>query len=103
MQKYTGTINVSHFSVLDANGRIPTGVMKGNDVSMGLYDECVDVEHLLDDDNVIKGKYCYSGLVIPLSILDNITKAMPEYKNYVSKKGLRVYYAVLTKISKYYL
>lgn len=74
--------------MLDANGRIPTGLMKGNNIDMGLYDECVALEHKLELYNehvhTIKGKYCLSGLIIPLNLNTTISDGFFKRKNYVS-------------------
>lgn len=48
--------------------------MKGNVEDLGFYDECVDISHEIEDDT-IKGRYCYSGLILPLP---NISVTQPD-------------------------
>lgn len=51
--------------MLDAFGRIPHSIAQGNNVDLGSFDECVDIyEHM--DSGLIRGRYCYGGLAIPL-------------------------------------
>lgn len=52
-------------AVLDAFGRTPKSITQGNNVDLGSFDQCVDIlEHL--DSGLIRGRYCYGGLAIPL-------------------------------------
>lgn len=67
------------FLVVDAMGSIPRGIMKGNTEDLGFYDECVDIMHEIEDDT-IKGRYCYAGLVLPL----------PNISLIVSQKRMQV-------------
>lgn len=43
-------------------------MFSGNLVDLGLYDQCIAIEHELDSENYIKGRYCYSGLVVPFAL-----------------------------------
>lgn len=79
MHKYQRHDN---FSVLDSTGRIPVGLMKGNMIDLGVYDECVNINHKLENDT-IKGRYCYSGVSVPISISSGLnmkTSYTSEYK-----------------------
>ncbi|XP_031348014.1 nose resistant to fluoxetine protein 6-like isoform X1 [Photinus pyralis] len=53
----------------DAAGKLPAGVLSGNFVSMGFFDECMAVEELRMDNASISGKYCLGllGLDLPKS------------------------------------
>lgn len=51
--------------MVDAFGSIPKGIMKGNREDLGFYDECVDINQEIEEDT-IKGRYCYAGLIFPL-------------------------------------
>lgn len=53
------------FLVLDAYGRIPKGLTQKNSVDLGLFHQCINILENLNSIS-IRGKYCYSGLVIPL-------------------------------------
>lgn len=55
--------------MLDASGRIPRSISQGNRRDEGTYDQCVNIYKKLDV-GVVKGKYCYAGLAIPLSLLN---------------------------------
>lgn len=56
--------------MLDASGNMPTGLLKGNVIDMGFYDECVDIAKNVNN-LLIKGKHCYGGLMIPLAKLNS--------------------------------
>lgn len=60
----------NYFLVLDASGSVPVGMLRGNRIDMGLFDECVQIRHETDDD-IIKGRYCFGGLIVPLTESDN--------------------------------
>lgn len=55
-------------AVLDASGRIPQAVTQENFHDLGMYDQCLKI-HEKANGVVVKGKYCYGGLVIPLEDL----------------------------------
>lgn len=58
--------------MLDSSGSLPTGILKGNTQDLGYFDECIEIAENVADE-FIKGKYCYSGLVIPLGLLSNLS------------------------------
>lgn len=62
---------------MDASGRIPQAITQGNRRDGGTYDQCINIHENLDIGE-LKGKYCYAGLAIPLSVLINITSFSPE-------------------------
>lgn len=53
--------------MLDAFGRIPPAITQGNDADMGNYDQCINIYEKLEDVDIY-GRYCYSGLIVPISI-----------------------------------
>lgn len=55
--------------MLDSNGRTPRGLMKGNNIDMGFYDECLDVSQKFEEDDELIGRYCFGGLAIPVKIM----------------------------------
>lgn len=54
-------------------GSIPKGIMKGNREDLGFYDECVDISQEIEDDT-IKGRFCYAGLILPLPNISAVTQ-----------------------------
>lgn len=50
--------------MLDSSGNIPVGILKGNVVDLGFYDQCLEIRHEIGE-GVINGKYCHAGLLIP--------------------------------------
>lgn len=62
-------------TVLDANGRIPRGVMKGNSIDLGFYDQCLDVSEEFEESYEIVGRYCSFGFNLPLSLTSKSVKA----------------------------
>lgn len=60
--------------MLDAYGRIPKGVAQGNNMDLGLFDQCINIKENLGNVS-IQGKYCHLGLVLPsLKITENNTE-----------------------------
>lgn len=51
--------------MLDASGKIPSGVLTFNINSLGHFDECMNVDHFqASTDSRIKGKYCIAKFPI---------------------------------------
>lgn len=48
------------FSVVDAWGKTPSGVLSGNIADLGNYDQCLRIRHELETDNIFQGQYCFS-------------------------------------------
>ncbi len=44
--------------MLDSWGRIPNGIISGTVLSLGDYDQCVDIENIDIRGQLINGKYC---------------------------------------------
>ncbi|KAG8172815.1 hypothetical protein JTE90_008308, partial [Oedothorax gibbosus] len=70
--------------VIDATGKIPAGILEGTSVSMGDYDECLDIEVTKKDeapktpeDVVFKGQYCMLELHRP----ETINRAIEDFQN----------------------
>lgn len=57
--------------MLDASGRVPQAITQGNRVEMGNYDQCLNIHEELETGTVINGRYCYSGLAIPINVTDS--------------------------------
>lgn len=79
------------WSVLDSFGRIPQAMTQGNRKDGGTYDQCVNIKEKLDIGEV-KGKYCFGGLVVPLSILTNVSDPTPSLQTLVIHP--RIYFNV---------
>lgn len=56
--------------VLDSNGKIPAGILRGANLEFGFYDQCLDIMETIEGIE-LKGKYCSSGLMIPYANLLN--------------------------------
>lgn len=52
--------------VLDASGRLPQAITQGNDLDLGMYDQCLNIHEEIGN-VTIKGKYCSRGLSLPLT------------------------------------
>lgn len=55
--------------MLDSSGGIPNGLLQGNMMDLGFFDECITISETVSGE-LIKGKYCYSGLYIPFFLLN---------------------------------
>ena len=55
------------FSVLDASSKFPVGLMKGNILNVGNYDECLQVE-VKEDWGSFIGQHCMATIDIPTNI-----------------------------------
>lgn len=52
--------------MLDSSGSVPAAILSGNNVDMGFYDQCVDIAQNVNEE-FVTGKYCYGGLIVPLT------------------------------------
>lgn len=73
------------FSVLDSSAKIPPGILYGNIISFGNYEECTEVQNNdAGNETDIKGKYCSTVVTMSKSNLDfdvfsdNLVKAADE-------------------------
>lgn len=51
--------------MLDAFGRIPAALSQGNRIDLGLYDQCVEINEVIENVD-IKGRYCLAGFMLSL-------------------------------------
>lgn len=53
-------------AVIDAWGKIPSGILSGNVYELGQFDECIAIEQVMDNQstNTLKGQYCLAQLSI---------------------------------------
>lgn len=68
-----------NIAVIDAWGKIPSGILYGNTYELGQFDECLAIEKPADNENpyILKGQYCLTQLSIggdsaPSQIFDEI-------------------------------
>lgn len=54
--------------MFDASSKIPNGILQGNLVDLGNYDQCLSISHEIPDDHTIKGKYCQIKIPLPPEI-----------------------------------
>lgn len=57
--------------MLDASTKIQSGMLEGNIMDFGNFDECIELEHEYSDDtggDIIIGKYCVFGMSVTLSL-----------------------------------
>lgn len=70
--------------MLDSSGRVPQGVLQGNSIDLGNYDECVNIHEELETGD-INGRYCYSGLAIPLRLTNTDVLSPVNYTEAVRR------------------
>ncbi|EDV44675.1 uncharacterized protein Dana_GF20203 [Drosophila ananassae] len=46
--------------VIDSWGFLPSGILTGNLIDLGNYDECLSINHAVTSSHSVKGKYCFS-------------------------------------------
>lgn len=46
--------------MVDSWGTFPKGILYGNMIDMGNYDECIENKKYMNDNLTIKGKYCFA-------------------------------------------
>ncbi|XP_050405941.2 nose resistant to fluoxetine protein 6 [Patella vulgata] len=57
---------------IDASGKPQRGILKGNLVFMGNYDECTEIDHLVAGDHRIEGGYCEFSVEIPAQLFNQV-------------------------------
>lgn len=76
--------------MVDASGKIPSGILEGTVMDFGSYDEClkikvVDSSKYSDGKELFRGRYCMVGLHSPL--LRPLSEKTKEGKNYLDAYG----------------
>lgn len=54
---------------MDAWGKIPSGMLSGNIIELGNFDQCIAVKHKLGpqpDDDTFEGQYCLGLINMPM-------------------------------------
>lgn len=49
---------------MDSSGKIPTGLLNGNIINLGDYDQCVSTSSEMNESTPFHGQYCLVSLVI---------------------------------------
>lgn len=59
---YMKLINISDYSftVADAWGKLPSGILSGNIIELGNYDQCLKIREQMENDDLFQGQYCFS-------------------------------------------
>ncbi|KAH8360230.1 hypothetical protein KR093_011437 [Drosophila rubida] len=61
--------NFFEITVIDSWGSIPSGILYGNLIDMGNYDECIKINKATADNNhAIRGKYCFATISLRVSL-----------------------------------
>ncbi|KAH8312733.1 hypothetical protein KR044_012560, partial [Drosophila immigrans] len=60
--------NILAITVIDSWGSIPSGMLYGNLIDMGNYDECIKLNQAISDNHNIKGKYCFAKIALRVNI-----------------------------------
>lgn len=55
---------------MDASGKTPDGILSGNTISMGDYDQCLAVKHRTTSNNEFYGQYCRMELFVNISAMN---------------------------------
>ncbi|XP_072152288.1 nose resistant to fluoxetine protein 6 isoform X2 [Bemisia tabaci] len=65
---------------LDSSGKIPTGLLNGNIINLGDYDQCVSTSSEMNESTPFHGQYCLVSLVIevPPEIIFGFTGSTAE-------------------------
>lgn len=61
--------------VVDAWGKVPSGILAGNMYELGNFDQCLSIEEAVENVGKIQGQYCLAGLIINVSNINEVSKA----------------------------
>ncbi|XP_062124806.1 nose resistant to fluoxetine protein 6-like isoform X1 [Drosophila sulfurigaster albostrigata] len=64
------SLNYWALKMIDAWGTFPKGLLYGNIMDMGNYDECIGINKAIADNYNIKGKYCFARVPFPIELVD---------------------------------
>lgn len=62
-------------TVLDAASKVPAGILIGNILELGMFDECVNVKSNSNSAN-IQGQHCIISLSMPTKFFNDVSKIM---------------------------
>lgn len=72
-------------AVPDSWGRLPIGLMMGHTISMGTYEECLELSRRFSAEDYIRGQYCLAKVPIK-GFMSKINKDEPEVGRAISYK-----------------
>lgn len=58
------------FTVADAFGKLQSGILSGNLISLGNFDECLSVRHTVRPNDQFQGQYCLMQVQIVLQTMN---------------------------------
>lgn len=81
----------SNKKVIDAWGKLPSGMMSGNSYALGNFDQCLSIEKSVTNAGTIKGQYCLTTVGIKLNRSEmNLENLFPAgLVNMVSRDALK--------------
>lgn len=56
--------------MLDASAKLPSGLLSGNVVTLGSFDQCLYVESTSSE--AVKGKYCFGSVKVKVSLRSSL-------------------------------
>ncbi|XP_017055197.1 nose resistant to fluoxetine protein 6 [Drosophila ficusphila] len=68
LMKDVATTKVWALKMIDSWGSLPSGILTGNLIDLGNYDECMGVDHAVTTSHSIRGKYCLARFRLAPSI-----------------------------------
>lgn len=66
--------------VVDALGKLPAGVMRGNLNLIGSYDECANIKAKIQNSTAFGGRYCKSRVGAPGGLMNMVLLNYLMYK-----------------------
>lgn len=77
--------------MIDAWGKIPSGIMSGNSYALGNFDQCLSIEKYVTDAGTVKGQYCLATVGIKLDRNEMILKNLfpGGLENMLSREALK--------------
>ncbi|KAK5642260.1 hypothetical protein RI129_008427 [Pyrocoelia pectoralis] len=78
---FTSSLNKGRrwaLEMYDAMGKLPAGILNGNFIEMGSFDQCINIDEIRNDSTRLIGKYCLGHLSIPSEYIKQ-TEQLPNY------------------------
>ncbi|XP_001989706.2 nose resistant to fluoxetine protein 6 [Drosophila grimshawi] len=92
--------NIWAIMMFDSWGLMPKGVLYGNSIDLGNYDECIAISKTISDNYKIKGKYCIANL--PFKLLGLSTQTSVCFPASCSAKQINTFLGKLfEKLASY--
>ncbi|XP_017110942.1 nose resistant to fluoxetine protein 6 [Drosophila elegans] len=68
LAKDVSTAKVWALKMIDSWGTLPSGILYGNLIDLGNFDECLGIEHSVTTSHSVQGKYCLARIALAPSI-----------------------------------